>query len=244
MLAKIVTNDKREYFSTVFAFCNNSWNSAVIVFDDEKDEFSFMKIYSRNLIRNVFIIDCNDEEFVKGRIVKINPIKTVKNIDGYTWLVDNRELFLDIIKNKSVDNSYKEKARALNKSIKISEWMLVQNEQDVKNLMSTAVGFHDGIIDKVIYNNESDSLEITFKGCWNSQITLLFEMQPLAHFSFENEFGYYVMNSSIFFEDGFVYWVDAYDIKSVAELTNGKDMNYFRGRALKWKQQINPPRIP
>ena len=244
MIAKIITSDKREYYSTVFAICPNNWNSAVIVFDDEKDEFSFMKIYSRNLIRNVFIIDCNDEEFVKERIVKINPFKTVKNIEGYTWLVDNRELFLNVIKNKSVDNSYKEKARALNKSIKISEWMLVQNEQDVKNLMSTAVNFHDGIIDKVVYNNESDSLEITFKGCWNSQITLLFEMQPLAHVSFENEFGYYVMNSSIFFEDGFIYWVDAYNIKSVAELTNGKDMNYFRGRALKWKQQINPPRIP
>ena len=45
-----------------------------------------------------------------------------------------------------------------------------------------------------------------------------------------------IMSSNIFFENGFVYWVDDDAIGSVQQLEENKDIQYFRARALSWKQ--------
>ena len=238
MIAKIVDKDRREYYSTVFAICENGWDTAVIVYDDEKHKFSFIKMYrhTKNLVRSVFIIDCEENDFIKNKSVKISFCKTIKHISGYDWLVENNELFIDIIKNKQVDDSYKEKAENINKKISINEWILVKDENDVKNLMSTAWGFHDGIIGKIKFNYEYDTVEIIFSGCWGCKIILRFQFDIEIGFSNYTDFRY-IMDSNVFFENGFVYWVDESEIKSQAELTAAKGRNYFKARSLSWKQE-------
>lgn len=238
MIAKIVDENKREYYSAVFAICDNGWNTAVIVFDREKYRFSFVRMYRhpKNLVRGVFIVDCDEEGFVENRSVKINPFKTIHHVSGYPWLVDNRELFIKILKNKQVDESYKETADRINQGIVIEEWTLVKNEQDMKNLMSAAWGFHDGVIEKIVENGDSDSLEVVFSGCWGSRITLLFQSD--VHFSSdETESQEFIFGSNVFFENGFVYWVDDFDINSETELIAAKDIRYFKARTLSWKQE-------
>lgn len=238
MIAKIVEKDKREYYSTVFAVWYDGWNSAVIVFDNEKNRFSYVTMYryTKDLARSVFIIDRNEQDFVKDRVVKINSFKKIKNINGYDWLVENAKVFADIVKGKETNEEYKQKAIQLNESIVLKEWTLVKNEQDVENLMSFAWGFHDGIIEKVVLNSKLDNLEVVFSGCWGSKITLSFQTDPAVKLAFDNPFVQEIMSANIFFENGFVYWVDNDAISSVQQLEENKDIQYFRARSLSWKQ--------
>lgn len=237
MIAKIVTKDKREFYSTVFAYCDNGWDTAVVVFDDEKDEFLFVRMYryTKGLTRSVFIVDVDEEMFVKGRTMPGKFLKKIKNVAGYDWLLDDEKLFCDIISNKSIDERYKNKARALNKEITISEWTLVRNKKDVESLMSAAWGFHDGVIGKIAYNAE-DQVEVLISGCWGAEITLIFQGEPVIHF-ISGDFYEQLFSSNVFFEDGFVYWVDEDSIDSVAKLKKNATVSYFRSRALKWKQK-------
>lgn len=238
MIAKIVEKDKREYYSIVFAMCNNGWHTSVIVFDNDKNKFSFVKIYryTKGLTRSVFFIDQNEQDFVQDRVIKINAFKKIKNINGYDWLVDNPKLFLDIVNNKPVSEEYCKKAIQLNEGIVLTEWTLVKSKQDVENLISLAFGFHDGIIERIVFNAEHDNLEVCFSGCWGSKITLSFQTDPAVKVSFDKKFIREIMSSNIFFENGFVYWVDYDAIGSVQQLEENKDIQYFRGRALSWKQ--------
>ncbi len=238
MIAKIVEKDKREYYSIVFAVSYNGWDTAVIVFDNEKNKFSFVKMYgfTKGLTRSVFIVDGNEQDFVQDRVIKINSFKKIKNINGYDWLVDNPNLFLNIVNNKAVSEEYCKKAIQLNEGIVLTEWTLVKSKQDVENLMSVAWGFHDGVIEKVVCNAEHDNLEVVFSGCWGSKITLSFQADPAVKLSFDKQFMQEIMSSNIFFENGFVYWVDDDAISSVQQLEVNKDIQYFRARALSWKQ--------
>lgn len=239
MIAKIVDKDKREYYSAVFAICENGWDTAVVVFDDERKRFSFERMYGRtkHIIRNVFIIDCDDRGFVKEKSIKVSSFKTIKHISGYDWLVENNQLFVDILHNRPVDERYREKAAKINTGITICLWNLVKTEQDVKSLMELSWGFHDGIIEKIGYDREKDSVEVLFSGCWGSKVTLRFQKEPMARFSFGDMYNDFIMDSNVFFENGFVYWVDDYSIKTEADLAEAKDGIYFKARTLCWKQE-------
>ena len=239
MIAKIVEKDKREYYSTIFAICYNGWNTSVIVFDNEKNKFSFVKMYryTKGLTRSVFIIDQNEQEFVRDRVIKINVWKKMKNVSGYDWLVDNPTLFLNIVNDKTVSEEYCLKAIQLNENIVLTEWTFIKTKQDVENLMSVAWGFHDGIIEKVVFNAELDNLEVVFSGCWGSIITLSFQTGPAIKLSFDDQFIQDIMSSNIFFENGFVYWVDDDTVNCVQQIEENKDIQYFRARALSWKQE-------
>ena len=109
--------------------------------------------------------------------------------------------------------------------------------QDVKSLMEASWGFHDGIIEKIGYDIESASVEVAFSGCWGGKVTLRFQQDPMAHFSFGDMFDGMIADSNVFFENGFVYWVDDYAIKTEADLAKAKDALYFRARALCWKME-------
>ena len=239
MIAKIVDKDKREYYSAVFAIYESGWDTAVVVYDNERHCFSFEKMYARTkyIIRNVFLIDCADQEFVKNQSIQISPFKTMKPVSGYDWLVKNRQLFVDIMNNLPVDERYQQKAEKINAGLMINEWNLVKNEQDVNNLMELSWGFHDGVIEKVGYDRETACLDVVFSGCWGSKVTLRFQQNPSMHFSLSDMYNDYIMDSNVFFENGFVYWVDDESIKTEADLANVKDANYFKGQALYWKQE-------
>ena len=238
MIAKIVEKDKREYYSIVFAICHNGWDISVIVFDNQKNKFSFVKMYdfTKDLTRSVFIIDANEQDFVRDRVIKISSFKKIKNINGYDWLVDNPKIFLDIVKNKAVSEEYCKKAKQINGGIVLTEWTLVKNKQDVENLMSVAWGFHDSVIEKVVYNAELENLEVVFSGCWGSKLTLSFQADPAVRLSFDVQFMREIFSSNIFFENGFVYWVDDASVDCVQQLEEDKYIHYFRSRILSWKQ--------
>lgn len=240
MIAKIADDNKREYYSTVFALCNNGWHTAVIVFDDEKQRFAYVPMYPRNSsypARRVFLIDCSHQDFLLNQSVRISPFRTLHNVEGYPWLLSDTKLFSDILNGKDVDSHYKEMAANLNASIHISEWTLVQRKQDIESLKCTAWDFHDGVIESYRYNAGTDCLEVVFTGCWGSKITLRFQADPKVHIHLSDPNDSYVADSSIFFDNGYVYWTDDYSIESEESLLSTTDVNYFAARALYWKQE-------
>ncbi len=237
MIAKIVEKDQREYYSAVFALCGNGWDTAVIVYDQEERRFSFVNMYgfTKNITRSVFIIDCDEKDFVEQKRIRTSFWRSMKHVRGYDWLVENKQLFIDILKNRPIDERYREKAENVNREIAIAEWTLVKNERDVENLMSTAWGFHDAIIERIVFDGEHDVADIIFSGCWGCKITLRFQLGVEIHVSHDEFFE--IMDSNVFFENGYVYWADDYKIKSEAELTKKKNVTFFKARALSWKQE-------
>lgn len=240
MIAKIVTAEKREYYSTVFAISYNGFNTAVIVFDNEKDEFSFVKMYERTvgLIRRVFLIDMNETDFEEKDQIKISPLKTLINVNGYAWLLNSPDLVLDIIKHRPLDKSLKEKAKELNRLIEKNEWRWVKNEDDAKSLLTTTWGFHDGTIETVSYDCQTNAVTVVVSGCWAARITMIFQSEPRFHFYSDDDSSDMIMDANVFFENGFVYWVDSDSIRSEADLKKYCDLTYFKARALKWKMDV------
>ena len=232
MLAKIIRADRSEYYSYVFAISENVWKTAVVVFDEQKDEFVYYKVYRnvKGVSRSVFIVDATKDGFIESPSIWVS-FKKIKNFKGYAWLVQNKQLLGRIIKNKPVKEIYKQKARELNANIRTSEWTIVKDDKDAKSLLHCAWWFHDGKIVSVNQDTQSDKLEVVISECCGAKITLLFEKDVVAQPP-TGEGSLYLMDANVFFEDGYVCWVDNYEINSVK-----KSKIYFRGRKLSWKQE-------
>ena len=232
MLAKIVAQDGREYYSPVFAFFDRGWSTAVIAFDREKNEFAYVKMYNskQGISRCVFIVDWSEKGFVKDRTVKLSFLRRLRWGSGYDWLVENGKLCADIIAGKPVDDCYKEKALALFEDIHNGEWRVIENREDAENLLLMSGCFHDGVIDSFSYDRDG-GLNVIVSGCWGAKISLRFAGDVKMQFS-EEAFAMLV-DATIFTEDGFVYWADDYSVKSAKDIT--EKMCYFRARLLQWK---------
>ncbi|MBD5087174.1 MAG: hypothetical protein HDT32_07500 [Clostridiales bacterium] len=225
MIARIISNDGREYYSHIFARFVDGFSSTVIVFDDDAQKFVHICMYDTDphIIRKVFIID-ND---------KTGFIEKGEDIQGYGWLLDNAALLKAIKKNKKVDDEYINIAVELNNSIKQQEWTDICAESDAENLLVAAWYFHDSYIE--IAKIEDDRITVTFCGCWNSKVELTFEGHIQYRYEPYNEYSANIDFASILFSDGYVYWVDE-DVTDVSDITD--DMMFFRGKTLKWKQTI------
>ena len=148
MIAKILTKDNREYYSYVFAKFNPGFHETVIVFDEEKDKFELLNVYEVNpyIIRKVFIIDADTNDWVSKDSIKVSLLSKYKECRGYDWMINDIELIKAIIDGKQVEDSYKTKAKKLNKNIDKSEWHYIKNQKDAEDLLTAAWGFHDAYI--------------------------------------------------------------------------------------------------
>ena len=236
MLAKIVAQDKREYYSPVFAFFGRGWRTAVIAFDREKNEFAYVKMYDgeKGIDRCVFIVDWSEEGFLQDRTVKLSFFRRLRSVRGYGWLVENGKLFADIVDGNPVDARYKEKALALFEDLPHGEWRLIESPKDAEDLLWMSGYFHDGMIDSASYDRDGDGdgrLDVIVSGCWGARICLHFVGGIKMQFCEETV--NMLTEASLFLEDGFVYWTDDYSVKSVKDITD--KTTYFRANLLQWK---------
>ena len=238
MLAKIVS-DNREYYSYVFAKFNPGWYEGVIVFDSENKKFELLNVYKTkpSLKRKIFIVDTDKTGMVKKKEIKLSVATTYIDCIGYDWILGNRDLIKKIKDGKSVDEEYVRLAEALNDNIDIGEWKYVKNQKDADDLMSVSFGFHDATIKSICYQlkegfYDPSSVQVLFTGCWECDVLLEFKKDVLVHFNYDDNTMPDILDSNIFFHDGFVYWVDDY-IKSVDDIA--EEYTYFRARSLAWK---------
>ena len=243
MIAKIVCQD-REYYSYVFASFDPGWKQHVIVFDDENESFEWVNVYHTrpSLKRRVFIIDTDSSDMIEKTEIQVSKMKTHKNCSGYAWMLENPELIKQISAGKEVACKFVELAKAKNAMISVDEWQLVRNRKDADDLMSAAWGFHDSAMSGVHYERENpydgfSSVQVLFTGCWECDILLEFKKDITVHFQVDDNDIPDVFDSSILFEDGFVYWVDDC-VECVADIKD--EHMYFRARALSWKMISKP----
>ena len=237
MLAKVITEDNRGYYSTVFGSFGDGWYRFLITYDDAKDCFDAVYMYRTepHITRKVFILDCDESEWKTSDAVYLEGGLSDKDAKGYPWLLDNPELVSKIFHGEAVDASYKAIAKEMNAALRIGEWKYVETEADAENLMSAAWGFHDGIIQGISYKTDTydtSRAEVVFGGCWNCTVTLVFEGDIVAHYARLERSDIYIFDATLLFENGYVYWVNC-DAKAVDEIS--ENCIYFRGRSLKWK---------
>ena len=225
MIARIKTKNGF-YDSIVFALFNKSWNSSVVVFNQNYDSLIFVKMWKPK--RNVFIYnDVQDEDWIENEKVK-----------GYKWVLENisRKLFRTEINQRILG-----KCQELQATVVQSDWFELKTKCDVEGLMSIAFGFHDAYV-KDMYV-ESGKQYILFDTTWSCEI--LFELDGSVETNLIKDYGQIaidgffptIFNSTIFFENNLIYWVEEPDCENSSDLVKSK-LRYFCANQVKWKPII------
>lgn len=239
MIAKVITNDNKEYYSHVFAKFNPGWFELILVFNNDENKFELLNMYNTkpSLKRKIFIIDTDKTNFISKKEIKINNTKKLENCKGYEWIINNKELLSNIINNNQIDEIYTNKAKEINSNYNQEEWHYVMNQKDINDLYSAAFNFHDShLIDIKYITKESYSdpttVQVLFSGCWECDILLEFKRDVIIYFNSNDSFTDEIMIAKVLMKDGFIYWVND-NIEDVSELQEYH--TYFKARSLKWK---------
>lgn len=218
------------YDSVVFAIYKKGWKSEVLVFNQDYTALQFVKMWIPN--RNVFIYDAEKD----GWIIK-------KKIEGYDWMLENitRKFFKTKINEAILD-----RCKGLQATVKEYEWFDIKNMTDIDGLMYAAVDFHDSYI-KNIYTDGGRQY-IHFDTTWDCEI--LFELdgnvetnlfQDYGHIVIDNKY-FEILDSTMFFRDNLIYWVDDCSVTSSDEIQKYKAY-YFCAEKVKWKLLISGSEI-
>ena len=109
--------------------------------------------------------------------------------------------------------------------------IMIRNDKDIKNLMMVSGGFHDACIDCL--EEKDGALYVLFDGIWGGQIEMWFSGDVEYDISSRNpkEYDPYWYDSTMLIENGFIYFVDAEDMK-VEEI--GEGYCWFKARNVKY----------
>lgn len=223
MIARIKT-ETGVYDSVVFAWYKKGWNSFVIVFDENYDALKPVKIWIPE--RRVFLYDMtrSDDWVVK------------KRVEGYDWVLKNiSKKFFKIRINPTITDKCKE----LQSTVENCDWFEIKNKTDIEGLLACAVYFHDSHVEKLY--RENDKQYIRFDDVWDCEI--LFELDGNIQTNLFENFGavidengnfFVIMDSSMFIENGLIYWVDDEAVQKSSDIEKLKAY-YFCANRVKWK---------
>lgn len=232
MIVKVVKG-LESYYSSVFAISNQGFHTSVITFDNKNNKFEHLKMYEDGR-RKVFILNCDEDEFVEKERIKLNLFTSLKSIKGYDWLLEKDDVIKKILKNQPIDEEYIQKAQNTNSEIVINEWENVNSKDDINNLLSASCNFHDSYLSEMVYTHNKDrKLKLTFSNCSNAVVTLLLEGDIKINFESFETYDYIIYNVSMILNNDQIYFVLNNDVKSVDDI-NSND-NYFKAKVLKWK---------
>lgn len=223
MIARIKTKTGF-YDSIVFALLDKGWNTKVVVFNQNNNALELVKMWKPK--RKVFFYntDQNNDWIIE------------KNIEGYDWVLKNisKKLFKTVINPVILD-----KCKELQATVEKRDWFEIKSPNDISGLMACALDFHDSYVKKMY--TESEKQYIRFDTTWGCEI--LFELDGNIQTNLFEGVGQIVnadseylqiYDSSMFFEDGLIYWVDDDSVQSVSKLNKSK-MYYFCANRVKWK---------
>jgi len=225
MIAKVKTKNNI-YDTAVFAVIHDGWHSQIIGFNETQSNIAIVDIYGKDtqgsIRRDVFFIDTT--------IAKDTWMDS-KKLSGYTWLVTNEELMEKIKNNEALDSISFGKFQEIQSNLQTKEYFHLGNKQDIYNLQSTALNFHDSYVKK-IDKLESD-YRILFDTTWGCEIEFTLKGDPII--KLEENYGVYgeIFGSSIFIEEDFIYWIDTESITSSDQIE--EEFCYFKAKNVTWK---------
>lgn len=226
MIARIKTNDNNYYDTVVFALISDGWKSEIIGFNEELNQLEFIKIWNVNksTVRSVFIIDSRKHDWVKNN-----------NIEGYEWIISDKNLLLKIRKNKKIDSSLYNRCKDLLTKVPANEWFPIESYEDIDSILTATIGFHNSVVEKIETKEDYQIVEVTLNTSLGCKIKMKFEGD--IEFNYDEDYGRMgeIFTAFIFLEGGFVYWVDS-------EIKSSKDIEpencFFKSRKATWKIEI------
>ncbi len=225
MIARI-RNGNGFYDSIVFAIYNNGWRTKALVFDRSLTYLRFVKFWLPS--RNVFIYNTEKE----------NWIKKLKS-EGYDWVL--KSLHGKLFKTK-INKDMLCRCKEVQASVKQCEWFEIKNEKDIDGLMYAALDFHDSYVKKMYA--DGDKQYVVFDTTWGCDI--LFELDGKVETTLSENSGIMAQNnecleildSIMFIQDGFIFWVADNSYISADEIQKDKDI-YFCAQSVRWKLIIH-----
>lgn len=227
MIAKIRT-EIGFYNSIVFAIFNKGWKSEAIVFNQDYTALQSVKFWSHKFFnhkRNIYIYNCEKDDAWVSK----------NKVEGYDWVLGNAtNKFNKLVVNDVILDRCKE----MQSTVEDCDWLDIITKTDADGLMEAAFSFHDSYV-KDMYT-QSGKQYIRFNTTWGCDI--LFELEGDVETNLFKDFGHIpvgddyplIMDSTILFENGLIYWIDDQSVKNISDL--GKDnFHYFCAKNVKWK---------
>ena len=227
MIAKIRTNSG-VYNSIVLGFLKKGLKTKkivkAIVMNENNSALQIVEFWKPK--RRVFIIDENTDGWINNN-----------KFEGYDWVYKNisKNFFGIHINSGEIINKCKE----MQSRIKDSEWYCIKNIEDIKNLDAAALNFHDAVVESIIKDNDKTTINFSAWDC-NIILELTGEIETNLYVgcgNFVTDDGYYdeIFESSMFFEDGYIYWVNSFDIKKSEDIFKYDLNRYFKAQNVRWK---------
>ncbi len=223
MIAKIKTKNG-VYSSVVFGIIKNGWKTKAIVIDETNTTLQIINYWRPR--RRVFVIDASCDGWIK-----------IKDFEGYDWVY--QKLKKRIFKIQIADKEIIQRCKEMQSKIKDCEWHSIKSTKDIEDLDTVAINFHDGFVTNM---DEKDGTTVIDFSVWDCHIILELsgDVETNLHVSCEDESQEeyvvdLVMDSHMFFENGYIHWVDVYEINNAKEIYNSKMNHYFRAKNVKWK---------
>ena len=169
MKCKVIDKKENIYFSKAFGLIENGFETKVLVLDYTKTHLVLLPMYKVNpyIIRKIFPFGYHDDEWVE---TTIQIGRKNQNISIYPWLKNYFSRYSDEI---TLPEEIMNKVLEIDAKVFDEEWHLIKDKNDVEELMTFALDFHDGEITSVHYdtsNENSDRLVVRASNCWNVTI--------------------------------------------------------------------------
>ena len=228
---------EKSYYSQVFAYYHFDYMPYYLVFDPISDKFDIVAYFSQSCDghRQIGFMDERENDFVQ--IPEMNlSCGVVTKVRGYSWILENPSLILDIEKGNPAPDKYVKMAKEINATLNPSAWNTVSTPCDAENFLNHVGGFHDWYL--VGIEGKSDPYHCSV----NAKVRLHFTSQSAFDVIVEFEEGIFINYglasanriylSTILFNDGHIYWIDGEEEISPEEIEN---YNYIQGNQLRWK---------
>lgn len=235
MIANVILKN-RIFQSPVFAiFYGKHWDSEFVILN-ENDNFEIVKEYREGtdeLIPQIMIVDLH--KYDNGDWLK------EKNCEGYKEFIHNPKL-IDKIK-RGEKNVFDWLTMELYISMHSASGydvdygpIFIKDENAIENLIAFAGGFHDAVIEEIIWEDEKKkNLTVTLNGVWGLKKMYL-HFKNVSSMNIEDEYQWnYFFAASIFFENNKICFVDDEDITTVA---GHEKYTYFVASSLSYSYEI------
>ena len=225
MIAKIKTNSG-VYNSIILGFWGKGWKTKAIVMSEDNSTLKIIKYW--NPKRCIFVIDGNRDGWMKKG-----------DFAGYDWVYKNisKKFFNIRINSREIIDKCKE----MQSQINVDEWHLIKDIKDINNLGAASINFHDASVESILKDN--DKIIINFSA-WDCNIVLELTGGTESNLyvgcgngnSFTDD-GYWdgITESKMFFEDGYIYWVNSGIIKNSKEIFAVDFNRYCKAQSVRWK---------
>ena len=217
------------YASKVFAIKNDKsendikygWSYQYLVLDKKNENLIYQYEYDQDakyIIRMILVFD-TDESDMKFNDKYIGKVNFITNND------------LKLINEGRIPKRILSEAKKYTIEYK-GEYISIETQRDIDNLISISGNFHDAYIDE-IKRNDNNELVVFFDGCWGCSIEMIFS----SDVEYKNErakedIDPYWFGCSIFFKDNKTIFVDG-------DYTAGEKLDdflvFFKANKIKYK---------